>query len=55
MYYIQFKYKGQPLETIAEYDCLRQAREDLREYRFADPYASYYLSQRACKAWRESK
>lgn len=55
MYYIQYKYKGQPLETIAEYDRLYDARADLLEYRFADPYGSYYISQRACKAWRELK
>ena len=42
------------LETVDEYNAPRRyAYEMLKEYRLSDPYAHYYLSQRACKAWRQ--
>ena len=42
------------LETVDEFNATRRyAYEMLKEYRLSDPYAHYYLSQRACKAWRQ--
>lgn len=47
------------LETVSEYPKTREGRaealKDLIEYRLADPTAYHYLSQRACKDWREAK
>ena len=52
MTYIQRKGDGY-LETVDEFESRREAMKMLIEYRIADPYAHYYLSSRACKAWRE--
>ena len=54
MTYIQYKYQTQPLETIDQFDSYKEALRCLKEYRLSDPYGTYYLSSRACKAWRES-
>lgn len=54
MYYIQRK-DGRYLETVEEFTTRKEARAMLAEYQMCDPYASYYISSRACKAWRESK
>jgi hypothetical protein len=51
MIYIQRKGDGY-LETVDEFRTLKEARAMLSEYRLSDPYADYYLSSRACKAWR---
>jgi hypothetical protein len=48
--YIQRKGQGYT-ETVDECYNWREARESLREHRFADPEATYYSSQRACKEW----
>ena len=53
MKYIQRKDAYQ-LETVDEFETYKEARAMLAEYRLSDPYASYYLSSRACKAWREA-
>lgn len=53
-YYIQRKDKRN-LETVDEFDTRKEARAMLAEYRMADRSAHYYLSSRACKAWRSSK
>lgn len=42
------------LETVDEFETMREARAMLAEYRLADQSADYYLSSRACKDWRES-
>jgi hypothetical protein len=42
------------LETVDEFETFREAQAMLIEYRLADPYANYYMSQRPCKDWRES-
>ncbi|MBM9615234.1 hypothetical protein JWJ90_13185 [Desulfobulbus rhabdoformis] len=52
MVYIQRKGNGY-LETVDEFTTRKEAREMLAEYRLSDPYAHYYLSSRACKAWHE--
>ena len=51
MTYIQRKDEHQ-LKTVAEYTSYKEAVKALKEYRYSDPHAVYYLSQRACKAWR---
>jgi hypothetical protein len=53
MYYIQRKGHG-GLETVDETASLKDAKFLLKEYIMSEPTASYYLSQRACKDWRES-
>lgn len=40
------------LETVDEFQTRREAREMLREYRISDLSARYYLSTRACRAWK---
>jgi hypothetical protein len=51
MVYIQRKGQGQ-LETVDEFATRREAVAMLKEHRLSDPSAHYYLSSRACAAWR---
>lgn len=53
MIYIQRRGQGY-LETVDEFPTREEARQMLAEYRRADPSDHYYMSQRPCKAWRES-
>jgi hypothetical protein len=53
MTYIQRNGDGQ-LETVDEFETRKEAKLMLAEYRMSDPSAHYYMSSRACKAWRES-
>lgn len=53
MIYIQRKGNGY-LETVDEFATRREARAMLAEYQLSDPSGYYYLSSRACKAWREA-
>lgn len=53
MFYVQRKDKNQ-LETVDQFTTLKEAREMLKEYQISDSFGFYYLSTRACKAWRES-
>lgn len=39
------------LETVDEFETRKEAVAMLKEYRMADPYGTYYLSQRCCKEW----
>lgn len=52
MIYIQRR-EGVDLETVDEFNTIKEARAMLREYRMSDPAANYYLSRRACKAWTQ--
>ena len=52
MTYIQRK-SGRDLETVDEFETYREARKMLTEYRISDSLAEYYLSSRACKAWKD--
>lgn len=52
MTYIQRKGDGY-LETVDEFETLKEAKAMLAEYRLADPTAHHYLSSRACRDWRE--
>ena len=54
MTYIQRKDKYH-LETVDQFETRKEAKAMLAEYRLADPYAHYYLSSRACKAWRDEE
>lgn len=55
MYYIQRRsINHNYLETIDEFDSYQEASCTVREYRYADYSADYYISSRCCKAWRES-
>jgi hypothetical protein len=51
-YYIQFKYENCPLETVDEFDTLKEAKLMLREYQMSSG-GTYRISTRACKAWLE--
>jgi hypothetical protein len=51
MKYIQRK-DGNDLETVDEFTTYKEARAMLTEYRMADPYAYYYISNCCCKHWR---
>lgn len=53
MTYIQRK-DAHYLETVDEFESMKEAKAMLAEYRMGDRSAYYYLSRRACKAWRES-
>lgn len=53
MIYVQRKGIGY-LETVDEFATRKEAAAMVREYRFADPSAQYYLSSRACKGWSQS-
>jgi len=52
-HYIQRK-DGRQLETVDQFDTLKEAREMLAEYRLADYSADYYISSRACKDWHDN-
>jgi len=53
MTYIQRR-DSRYLETVDEFETRKEARAMLKEYQMSDSSASYYLSQRACKEWRNS-
>lgn len=53
MYYIQRK-DGKELETVDEFETLKESKAMVREYRFSDTSAYYYISSRCCKAWKDS-
>ncbi len=50
MSYIQRRGNGY-LETVDQFDTLKEARLMLAEYRLADQTAYFYISSRACKGW----
>lgn len=50
MSYIQRRGNGY-LETVDQFDTLKEARLMLAEYRMSDPTAHYYISTRPCKGW----
>lgn len=54
MIYIQRRADRQ-LETVDEFLTLKEARAALIEYRISDPTATYYLSRRPCKQWRDDQ
>jgi hypothetical protein len=54
MVYIQRR-DGKILETVDEFTSYSEAKINVIEYRISDNTAIYYLSNRACKAWNQSK
>lgn len=52
MYYIQ-REEGKELETVDETKSIKEAHYLIGEYRLCDSYAYYYISKRACKAWKD--
>lgn len=52
--YIQRRGNGQ-LETVDEFETMKEACEMLKEYQISDPIAYHYISQRACSNWNEEE
>ena len=52
MIYIQRNGQGYR-ETVDEFETRKEARKMLNEYQLSDSSAEYYISSRACKAWKE--
>lgn len=52
-YFINRK-DNRELETIDEFATSKEAYAMVREYNLTDPFAQYYVSRHACKAWKES-
>ena len=50
--YIQRRGNGY-LETVDEFDTMKEARAMLREYQLSDSEGGYYISSRACGNWKE--
>jgi hypothetical protein len=51
--YIQRKGDGY-LETVDEFETLKEAQQMRAEYQLSDSSAHYYTSSRPCKAWKET-
>lgn len=51
--FINIKYKSGNRETIDEFDSVKEARENLKEYRMASPDTTFYISRRFCKGWND--
>ena len=47
MTYIQLQRNGH-LETVDQFDTVKEARAMLKEYQLSDPTGFYYLSSRPC-------
>lgn len=45
---------SQGVETVDEFPTFKEADAMLNEYRMSDYSATYYISNRSTKAWRES-
>ena len=48
--YIQRK-DNRYLETVDEFETMKEARAMLKEYRMSDRTAEFYISSRPCKDW----
>ena len=51
MKYIQRK-DNNGIETVDEFETMKEARKMVKEYSISDYSADYYISQRPCKDWR---
>ena len=40
------------LETVDEFETMKEAQAMLKEYQMCDPTAEYYISSRPCKDWK---
>lgn len=54
MVYINMK-SSYGVETVDEFETMKEARAMVREYNLGDSYNHYYTSSRSTKEWRESK
>ena len=54
MIYIQRRADRQ-LETVDQFDTIKEARAMLIENRKADPSATYYMIRRPCNEWKQSQ
>lgn len=54
MVYVNIKNSG-VIETVDEFEGYSEAVAMIKEYRIADRFNYYYLSQRSTKEWRDSK
>lgn len=52
MIYIQRK-DSNGLETVDEFETRKEAVAMVKEYRMSDKTASFYLSSRPCKDWKD--
>lgn len=43
------------LETVDEFETLKEAKEMVREYQFGDPAGRYYVSSRCTRDWWEQR
>jgi len=55
MIYIQRRDSSRQLETVDEFDTIKEARAMLIEYRMSDPSATYYMSRRPCNEWKQNQ
>ena len=53
MVYVNIKNNGE-VETVDEFETWKEAVLMIKEYRIADHYNNYYLSNRSTKDWREN-
>jgi hypothetical protein len=52
MKYIQRK-DANFLETVDEFETMKEAKAMLKEYQIGDRAGTYYISSRACKDWKK--
>ena len=52
MTYINIK-NNNLVETVDEFESIREACKMIKEYRLADRYNNYYLSSRSTREWRD--
>lgn len=51
---VSVNHPSQGVETVDEFPTFKEADAMLNEYRMSDYSATYYISNRSTKAWRES-
>lgn len=52
MFYINMR-NSDDIETVDEFETLKESKKMLAEYRIADRANEYYISNRSTKIWRE--
>jgi len=52
MYYINYKYYEKKINmTLESFETESEAKWALHEYRYYDPFGTYWISRRCCKVW----
>lgn len=54
MKYINIKNNGE-VETVDQFETMKEAREMVKEYNLGDSYNYYYISSRSTKEWRNEQ